>query len=253
LGIGKDAGRGLERSAVTSAVAFARDHASIWRSLTPTAEIFVRRLNADLYEREYAPLKSAVEPDRRALVNEIAFRLFSMAITEKWQGRSVADQAIEQARNDVQRASEKFYGAASAQTMGLNKSETEEVLNLFERLRRFFTRASERQGIELSPRFVGCGILDTCAGDIYFPTTLFEVKAGDRSFRSIDVRQLLIYAALNKASGARELTQIGLFNPRTGVSFVAGLDDLCLDISGRPSGDLLTEIIRMVSSGDVSR
>lgn len=253
MGVRKDSTHQLEHTALTSAVAFARDHASTWRALTPTADIFVRRLNADLYERECPPLKSNVEPDRRALVNEIAFRLFSMAVADKWSGRSVPEAAIKRATNDVQQANEQFYAADAAQTMAPSRTETQEVLELLERLRVFFTLASRHQQIELTPRFVGCGILDTSAGDIYFPTTLFEVKAGDRSFRSVDIRQLLVYAALNKAAGSRELTHIGLFNPRTGISFVAGLDDLCLDISGRPSSDLLTEIIRIVSSGDISR
>ncbi len=83
--------------------------------------------------------------------------------------------------------------------------------------------------------------------------TLYEVKAGERSFRSVDVRQLLVYASLSKSAGMRQLKQVGLFNPRTGLSFSMGLDELCLEVAGMPSEELLAEVIRIASSGETSR
>lgn len=241
----------MERTSLISAIAFAREHSSIWRSLTPTGEIFIRRLNADVYERQYPPLKSVVEPARRAFVNELGFQLFFDAEDQKWAGEFFPGNAVRDAMASLQRASRRYRGAPGK--VEADEQETREARELFGRLRAFFGRESQRQVLELFPRFPGCGILDSCAGDIYFPTTLFEVKAGDRSFLSVDVRQLLIYAALNKSAGVRELTRVGLFNPRTGTSFVADLDELSREISGVPSGDLLAEIIRIASSGDVSR
>ncbi len=237
---------------MTSASAFARIHGSTWNSITPTTDLFVRRLNAILYERVYRPIKSEVDPARRALVNEIAFHLFSKATTDNWSSRTPSAEVINEAIRDVQHANEQYYAARAAE-IPLSEIETREFLTLYERLRAFIRKAANGKPIELNPHFPGCGILDTSAGDIYFPTTLFEVKAGDRSFRSTDIRQLLLYCALNMMDGKREITHLGLFNPRIGTSFLAPLNELCLDISGRPASDLVSEIIRIVSGGEISR
>jgi len=238
---------------LTSAVSFARDHASTWRSLTPTADIYIRRVNSSLYEREYVPLDSKTSPKRRALINEVGFKLFSLSLVESWGGNVVPKPVIARAFESVRKSYARLSGTTGRRIVKLSDLEIRESLDLLGRLRQFFIRTAKGKKMEFSPQFSGCGILDTSAGDVCFGESLFEVKAGDRSFRSVDVRQLLIYAALNKASGARKISQLGLFNPRTGVSFVSDLDDLCIEISGRPSGDLLAEIIRIVSSGDISR
>ena len=83
--------------------------------------------------------------------------------------------------------------------------------------------------------------------------TLFEVKTVDRSFRGVDLRQLLTYAALNFASREREISTLGLVNPRRGVFFEMPVGDLCLDIAGRSSESLFAMIIQVLSSGELSR
>ena len=70
--------------------------------------------------------------------------------------------------------------------------------------------------------------------------------------RSIDLRQLLTYAALNKSSGGFELNRIGLFNPRRGIFAEFSLDEVCLGVSGTTAEILLSEIIVTISSGDMS-
>jgi hypothetical protein len=79
---------------------------------------------------------------------------------------------------------------------------------------------------------------------------LYEVKAGDRFFRSIDIRQLILYSTL---SGSFKIERLGLFNPRIGISATIPMDDLCFEISGKNSAELFSEIAAVVSSGDVSR
>jgi hypothetical protein len=135
----------------------------------------------------------------------------------------------------------------------LDDDETRECWILFRRMLSFFGRFAPKQEIGVKPRFAGCGLIDACFGDILIRDILFEVKAGERSFRSVDVRQLLTYAALNKASRGKRVERLGLFNLRTGVSFDMNIDDLCLEVAGCPSEELLGEIIRVISSGDISR
>jgi hypothetical protein len=247
----------LECAALISATVFAKGYTTAWKSIAPTTDIFVRRLNANLYapirDREFPPLQSVVDAKRRGLINEIAFKLFARSMVEIWSNEAEIIRAISEAAADVQVANARLRGMPASEFASPTQTEIEEVFSLFERLRWYFALASEGARIELYPKFAGCGILDTSAGDVYFSGKLYEVKAGDRSFLSVDIKQLLVYAALNKAAAARELNELGLFNPRTGVSFTIALNQLCLEISGRPSDDLLTEIIRVVSSGDISR
>jgi hypothetical protein len=235
-----------------SAVAFARHRTSIWKALAPTTDIFVRRMNAS-YDRFFPPLKSETRPERRGVLNEASFKLFAKFSSERRGNLVPSRDVVLEAIEEVEIANAKLHGAASAGRIEPTAMEIEEVQSLHQRLFRFFLIISEGHAIEFYPKFVGCGFIDTSAGDIYFPGKLFEIKAGDRRFLSVDVRQLLLYAALNKASSARDITHLGLFNPRAGISFLIGIDELCIEISGRPSNELLSEIVRIVSSGDISR
>ena len=95
-------------------------------------------------------------------------------------------------------------------------------------------------------------MISSCEGDVFFESTLFEVKAGQRTFRAVDLKQLLTYAALNNSAQMPPIVSLGLFNPRMGISFCSEIDSICLEISGCTAAELLPEIIRVVSSGDLS-
>jgi hypothetical protein len=60
-----------------SPTVFARVHSSTWKSLAPTTDLYEKRINTLLTEREFPPLASITIPERRAFVNEIGFELFS--------------------------------------------------------------------------------------------------------------------------------------------------------------------------------
>jgi hypothetical protein len=252
LGVGEGANNKLGASALISAVAFARRRTSIWKALAPTTDIFVRRMNAG-YDRFFRPLQSETLPERRGILNEASFKLFAEFSIAEGGDRSPPREVVLDAIQAVEITNARLHGAVSAEKIEPTEMEIKEVQYLYRRLFHFFLIIAEGNTIEFYPKFVGCGILDTSAGDVYFSGKLFEIKAGDRRFLSVDVRQLLVYAALNKASAAREITHLGLFNPRAGISFLIGIDELCMEISGRPSSELLAEIIRIASSDDISR
>jgi hypothetical protein len=62
-----------------SATEFARSHTSTWKILAPTMDLFVKRMNASMLEREFPPLHSSTVSHRIAFVNEIGFELFQGA------------------------------------------------------------------------------------------------------------------------------------------------------------------------------
>ena len=228
---------------------FSRYSSSTWRSLTPTMEIFVRKINLELYEREFPLLVSNVDPSRRGFINEIAFQLFAETRIIPFVTKEAEERATSRARQLILRIEE----SRPSDTSPLNFEEMRDAKEQLRRLGVFFENEAKGATLELSPAFAGCGIIDACEGDVYFENTLFEIKAGDRNFRSIDLRQILTYAALNYSQSMRTIDLVGLFNPRLGISFCMGLDELCLEVSGRPASHTLSEIIRVISSGEMSR
>jgi hypothetical protein len=260
LGIGEGSNKRLENSRLISETDFSQNYSSAWRSLAPATDLFVRKLNMQLCEREFTPMKSMVSAGRRAFINEIAFQLFGLEVSGKghfWMFSSYtkalneghALTAIRLARQTIGR----IEGVKETEIEDPNDDENVDIVAQVERLGIFFSNTTKGYPLEVAPKFPGCGIIDTCFGDIRFGDTLYEIKAGERTFRSVDVRQLLVYAALSKSAEMQQLHHLGLFNPRTGISFCMSLDDLCLEISGQPSEELLAAIIRTVSSGDTSR
>lgn len=133
----------------------------------------------------------------------------------------------------------------------LTDEEKGDADNISGRLIRFFTNNADP--IVTRPQFPGCGYIDMSEGDVVFGSTLFEVKTVDRMLRSVDLRQLLTYSALNSASNSYQVDSIAVFNPRRGIYAQFELDELCLEVSGKPSNVFLSEIVETVSSGEISR
>jgi hypothetical protein len=236
-----------------SATGFARFHSSTWKSLSPTMDLYVRKINGFLSVTEFPRVMSATTPQRRAFINEIGFELFvGAARTEprsSWQNATSLDDAIKAARDRIRQ-----FGDLPAEDLAdPSGAEEQECAEIGRRITKYFRTISNDQAIDIRPMFPGCGFVDASAGDVHFYGTLYEVKSGERAFRSIDVRQLLTYVALGKASGDWDIDRIGLFNPRIGVSFVTSVSSVCSEVAGRPPEELLSEIVRILSSGETSR
>jgi hypothetical protein len=97
--------------------------------------------------------------------------------------------------------------------------------------------------------FLGCGIVSPCEGDYLVGETLFEMKYGWHGFRTVDVRQVLTYCALNMASKQHAIASLGLINPRIGRHFVLGLDEAAEQLSGSSSAALLQKISQFMQEG----
>lgn len=240
----------MEYSDLISERRFAQRSASVWRLITPALDLFVRKVNLELYERDERPLGLDTAPARRAFVNELGFNLFSIGTRSNQFGLATATrQAIE--------ATKRVIGRLEARSPELvadpTEVELEDARQQSERLRRYVLRWHPNSRLEFDPEFRGCGIIDACRGDFCVDEWLYEVKAGDRSFRSADFRQLLVYLSLNHQAASRSLNGIGLINPRVGTSFRISNDELAHEISGRPMTDIVAEIVQVISSGDTSR
>jgi hypothetical protein len=231
-------------------------HSSFWKGIAPTTDMFVRRLNLGHSEREFPEMTIPTQPMRRGFINEVAFAVFCQGVRSKqsWPRSKLTKAELDQAVASVR--SSEFRKEVHGELKVEDNFAAEELLDIEEqrsRLMRFFLFNRAHDALVLEPTFPGCGIIDASKGDLIVSNVLFEVKAGDRLFRSIDVRQLIMYSMLNHISKGRAIERLGLFNPRIGVSATISIDDLCFEISGKNSTELFSEIIAAISSGEISR
>ena len=234
---------------------FATVYNAFWRDSTPTCDLFVRRINMDGYERWAAPLDLPRGRVREALAAESAFEEFAALLQGKVEEGGERGEHGTAGRNAAWlRAAERLrpYQARGLDVdTPMSKLEEWYVGELARRLIEYF---SFEQGVfEMRPKFPGCGFIDVSEGDVVVRDILYEVKAVDRMFRSVDIRQLLSYAALNFEANVYNLKSIGVVNPRRGIAMTVRLDDVCQSVSGRSVEELLSYLIDNVSSGEMSR
>lgn len=227
------------------ASSFATHHNAFWSEHTPTSEHFVRRLNLEWSERWCPPISKPPEKIRAALVSEVSFAKFCQRVVDEKNAdeKKASEEAIARLRPLVDDPSSLADPMSLAET-----AESEKILAC---LRGYF--ASRKEKIIVRPIFDGCGYVDSSEGDILSGSSLFEVKTVDRPFRSIDVRQLITYGALNHLSRQYEIEKLAIFNPRRGVYFEMATDEICYEVSGQSRQVLFDAIIHAISSGDISR
>jgi hypothetical protein len=240
---------------VISVSQFCKMHSSFWKGLTPSTDIFVRRLNLGHYERDFPEMTISAAPMRRGFINEIAFAVFCQDVRNNvgWPPPELARAEVEAAVAEVRSRPLRREGREMAPDAELSAGELLDIGEQRSRLLRMFTFDRPGGALVTGPSFPGCGIIDACEGDLIVSNILYEVKAGDRFFRSIDIRQLIMYGTLNFISKRFTIERLGLFNPRVGVSATMPIDDLCFEISGKQSGELFSEIASAISSGEISR
>lgn len=232
----------LGAASLTSETAFSSNYPSIWRTLTPMMDLFVRRMNQNGYERQFTPLKSKIDPSRRGVINEAANRFLSTSIERKIAlGKlTVADMnaSIVAAAAYVQgKDPETDFGRAS-------KAEHDEVVELARRLRHWFSLSvTDWKSVVTAPYFRGHGRISHCTGDFALPDGIVEIKSGERMFRSVDYRQLLIYLALHYGHTGILFKNLMLVNPRIGVSIQMSSASLSEEISGVSVTELCNSLL----------
>jgi hypothetical protein len=231
---------------MTSEIAFATQHTSLWHALAPTSERFVRQINLNL-DRYARQVSFTDEPSRRGFLNEVAFQFTKLKYTAV---DATIVEASAAARSRLATLEREVRGAVNDPS----GDEIDSIKAIQQSLSNFVQhRNSPASKVTFEPNFPGCGYLNPCVGDILIRDELYEVKAGDRRFRSTDLRQLLTYCALNYAAGSYPIAKAGCVNPRRGTYFVLEIDAIAHEMAGKSSTELFSDIIYHVSSGGVSR
>lgn len=222
---------------------FSSTFLSFWKQLFPMGDTVIRRLNIAC-ERQIDPLDSTlpVSNGKRSVINELSFRLFK----EKIENNKVDKKRLTEISNEVI----KYIGRLSnniSTIEPLELIELEEALDLAISLSSFF-ETSNLSSLQFWPTFNGCGCIHKCKGDILYGNTLVEVKAGDRNFRINDIRQVVIYLALNFSSQQYSIKNIELINPRTGLFFQSSVKTIIKECSGKMPVDIFSDIVEFVSN-----
>lgn len=224
---------------MSSAEEFATEFGSFWHSCLPMAEGFIRTFNL-AKQRFELPLRSSSPPERHALIAEAAFADFrspNAAPVERVSAEA-ADQAVIQVAAIVK--------TSASAISPLTERERVEAKSLSNRLKHFIQWV-EGKNVVVDPAFPGCGFIEPSVGDIQVDDMLIEVKAVDRSFRSVDLRQVLMYAALNHAAGLPPIRTLTLMNPRQGTYLSWTPDVVCYQAAGLPASEVYESIVEFVS------
>jgi len=127
----------------------------------------------------------------------------------------------------------------------LNDSEREEGARLAAVYEDFLALLPPTEKVVFSPKLLGSGVLGSCYADLAIGDTLFEVKTVNRPFHSRDLRQLLVYFALEAMGESKRWDSGGLLNPRTGTFCKFSIDWLVTRLSGgRPPKLVLSDFMQ---------
>jgi hypothetical protein len=98
-----------------------------------------------------------------------------------------------------------------------------------------FVNLQKNDEVTFKPVVKGYGFLTSLVADLTIDDTLYEVKTVNRNFRSSDLKQLLIYLALQQVTGTQSWKFGGLYNPRTGTYCKFNVKGLVYNLSGGKS------------------
>lgn len=221
----------LETTIMISEKTFARGYSSFWTQNTPWLSDYISFLNKGSVDRIFKPLESLDEPKHRSINNSAAFIDFKQKIIgEELEMSKIIGIASE---------SLKHLPRNELNTYELNKIHSSIILEQSKRLINTYSSKT----LTFAPQFKGCGIIANCQGDLYFDDVLCEIKAGERNIHSSDIKQLLVYCALNWLSEEKiNIKNIEIFNPRQGIYWNSSLIKLMDNISALPMENLFEEI-----------
>ena len=241
---------------------FARSFSGFWTELLPLLtppfvhminEGFKKRLTDDFGFPLEAVEKQATSRDSSAIA-EFAFFLMKVAfekglrVEQAFQNEALRSSVEQKAVTAIDR----YESPSGPVTTSLMQVEQEEALSLAYNYERFFSQRPANGMVEFSPEIPGAGFIAPCRADISIGHALFEVKSVSRNLAGKDIRQLIVYLALQAATGERRWNNAGFFNPRRALYQEFEIDDLIPRMSGgRSSVEVFQELVDFVCARDI--
>jgi len=221
----------MDTPIMISEVSFSRGYTSFWTEHAPWISDYVSSLNKGLVERLEYPIELGDDTIHRSINNIIAFTLFKNVIEKN-------DSDIEKAFVEAKKIAAN-YPRNNIESYILSEEYAKIIQRQCERL----VRRYKGKSAEFYPQFSGCGIMESCQGDIFYNETLVEIKAGERGILSSDIKQIITYCALNWLSNhPKKIINVEFYNPRQGILWVSELEELIMSVSNLPIEDLFDQI-----------
>ena len=195
------------------------------------------------------PLVSRSNAEAHDLIAEIAYGLFAAAVKARTDVLSVANDKEMLAAINASVVTRilglRGYWQVKRQDLS---SPTDEAIELAVRLEEYFREYGSDASVLVQPSFKGCGILDSCYGDLLQGDHLYELKMVDRNLRGIDLRQVVVYCALDYSDQRFGIKSTSILNPRRGIVYSFAVEDLVAQISNKTPAELFHEILEFLYS-----
>lgn len=189
-------------------------------------------------------------PHHSDLLAEFSFALAARARLERVSAKSLAGES-EAKGEALATAIGKIRAHRSEQAsadLDLSKSEQLEGIKIAGVYESFLGLWPASEDVNFSPKLQGTGVFASCQADLSVGQTLYEVKTVSRNFHSRDLRQLIVYLALEATGGTKRWQYGGLFNPREGTYCRFSIDWLIGRLSGgRPPRLVLEDFLQALS------
>jgi hypothetical protein len=238
---------------------FSRSFDAFWHELLPLlTPRFVALFNEGYEERlldETGEVLSALPVgdgvERLDIVAEFAFRLARIASDQRIAFTALKEEsaAMVAAEKEAFELIDRYEGRRPTEIEPLSDAEKVEGLTLCSRYESLYRSQPAGTQIQFCPKFQGAGFLNSSEGDIGIGNTLIEVKTTTRKPSGKDIRQILVYAALDAAAGHIRWSHFGIFNPRRATLHHASIESLVLRLSGgKPPSDVFAELVAFAES-----
>ena len=230
---------------------------SVWRTRLPLlTPAFMNSFNRQFVKpiicagEPIPPVPTAHASDSPDLVAELGIQMVKSAVEAEVAVEDVAqDQPTIRAAwlRSLELISRYEGGKPDLATVPLIADDQRNALHLARTLSAFLDQFDT--DAEFGPLIPGASVLSRCEADLCIDRTLIEVKTVSRRFRSLDLRQLLVYLALDWAGGDARWTRGCLVNPRRAVWADFDVDWFVRRLAGRPGVDVFSDIIDAFASG----
>ena len=239
---------------------FARGFQQLWREVLPLltphfVTVFNEVYCQKLMEKNgtQAPVVASSDSTDSSMVAEFAFHLVRLAnersipLTDVGHDQRLLSDAEKVALTLIR----KYESRQAAIPRGLSLVERAESLLLVKNYSIFLSDHS-KSAIEFGPHIPGAGFVNSCRGDLSVSTALFEIKTMNRNIAGKDIRQLLVYLALQAASGTRRWSQAGFFNPRRALVYPFSIDRVIpLLAGGRLTSEVFDQMVEYFGTRDL--
>lgn len=210
-----------------TAEAFA-GRSTMWREITPSLDQYVRWLNQNTPRFGLGVRQSPeTRPDVAAILGA------------HWASSPEMSQG-------------ELSASASSQTsLRPGPSELFEARLLAEEILRY-PFMEDGASVSWEHRLAGCGEVEACYVDLLIGSAhIVEIKAVNRAFRGLDIRQLLTYAAISESLSS-PVGHLGLLNPRLGTYMTWDVGQLALDLGSPSYMEMMAALQMQMSSSLVS-